>query len=560
MIARHPWRHVTRTTVAWFVTYWTVFFISLCINDRHKVWNGANLTSRLPELIELWGWSDAGSYLNLGSALAESGQVPPDLSWIVVLWPIGMPFIYRIAIELSTVGVPILLSLQLITGIVWFACLSSTRALFLRWSNNSTVAHLSLIFFILSPLFRRTLLGSLSIYSDSLTLAFLVLWLTLVLKSVTPAFEECSEARFSAKSVLTLISLAIASGIFLALAALTRSQYRLVAEMVRVTLLFALVLAAASVATFAYLHFKRIEYRPSFPRTSSATNSPTEIMNSTLLTTRLSVIHRQRYLAKYKMFLVLVLALTVVFATFSIVISRYYDWREDLLGDVSWSENGVRQLSNSPDFAWRSNWRYEDELAGFIRIGGQGYACKAEPQICALLHEIEITSGDPFNPYTNTPVASSDYRKFTIAAIVSAPSKWLAEKGAVYSRYARMNHAPFEGGVSTSTTRSQSDLGASLIICSLAACQIWSYSRRRNKLAYFFLGFFGAGTLLAAAIGPSFVAHFEVRYLLVQFFFEHLLKSVAFASVTLCLVRRMRAVSEDRSLLPKNQIHPKVGA
>ena len=544
-------RHSPRLAVAWIVIYWAVFLISLAINHHRKVWNGADLTLTLPELIELWGWSDAGSYLNLGSALAESGQVPPNLSWIVVLWPIGMPFIYRIAIEASAAGIPVLLGLQMIIGITWFACLSSIRGLLLRLSNKHAVAHLVPIFFILSPFFRATLLGQLSIYSDSLTLAFLLLWLTLLLTCLTRAFDESQKDLFSTKNAVQLLALAVASGLFMALAALTRSQYRLVAVTVRAALLITLSLAAVNVVILIYRRFRRTNLRHHVQTNSSSLILSPKNISSTYLSTLTNAFDRVT---------VVFTALAVVFGSYYIVIDRYYDWRKDLLGDVSWSEGGVRQLSNSPDFAWRVNWLNENDLANFIRLGGQGYACRAEPRICSLIHEIETASGDPFNPYTNTPLSSADYRKLTITAIVSSPGSWLAEKGTVYSRYARMNYAPFEGGVSISTPRARSDLGASFAICFLAAYQIWGYCRRHNKVAHAFLGSIGVGTLIAASIAPSFVAHFEARYLLVQFFLEHLLKSVALALLALCFVRRMKALSASQSMRSEQRLVPKFDA
>ena len=506
----------------WPLSFLLVFVFALWSNHRSGAWNGANLSSSLDQLIEGWGWSDAGSYLNLGRALAQLGGVPEDLAWIVVLWPAGMPTVYRIAVRLSDLSFPILLSVQIIVGFVWFVALSLVRSLLLRLMSNRIIPDIVMTVFLLSSFFRDSMLGVLAIYSDSLTLALLVAFVGFLVFAAIPGNSPEIHLFRVTRSNLRRWVFAILAGLSLAGAALLRSQYALVKDLLLIIMVLLGVMTLVAGLMQVFLRQRLMNGGGQVVQIAEL-NGPSARSLPVSLFTSLALRARRLFLfpTVVRMFLAVLLCL----GAFSVVLDRYLDWRQERIVDVPWDPAGARTLSNTSASAWRAVWYSEEMLADFIALGGQGTACRIAPDTCAEIHDLEISSGDPFNIYSNVPLSSGDYQRLATELLRERPLDWVSDKTPYFFDYATMKL-----GVTRADPRSSLDLLWSCVIAIGGLVVISRSAFTRRSLTC--LGALTAAwvVVLGVAIAPSFVAHFEVRYLASMFFTEQLLKSILLGS------------------------------
>lgn len=188
------------------------------------------LTEDPEKMRELFGLSDAGSYLGAALQLTRDGFLEAGNNWIMNLWPPGMVIVDAFLLKYIHNYVPFGVALMSLTAMVWYVVLFVfCHAVYRMWGFLSALGFITLVV-LLSPI-RGYVLGYWVFYADGLGVAFFLGFLVFLTKAL---FSE---------SWKVLAANSLFSGVCLALAAYLRAayhpiQYVLVVVLVAVLLRF----------------------------------------------------------------------------------------------------------------------------------------------------------------------------------------------------------------------------------------------------------------------------------------------------------------------------------
>lgn len=165
----------------WFVQFAILLVIIFFqgINSAH-----GTFTMQLPptRMAEIFGYSDAGSYLQAAQNLVANGRILPEWAWVYNLWPPGMVWLDALVLRLSPIDFGV--TIGLLTALVWSIVLAILTRPFVR--------SLKLLFLILvvevlvlgtSP-FESWMLDEGLMYADGLATGFFLLGLALLVNRV----------------------------------------------------------------------------------------------------------------------------------------------------------------------------------------------------------------------------------------------------------------------------------------------------------------------------------------------------------------------------------------
>lgn len=102
-----------------------IFFVALPEGLRSDIGTvGIPIKADTEMLRNSWGLSDAGSFLEIAKTWANLESITPEQLWILRLWAPGMSLVEVPLIWLSSIGVPIFISLLILTSIIWLGILN----------------------------------------------------------------------------------------------------------------------------------------------------------------------------------------------------------------------------------------------------------------------------------------------------------------------------------------------------------------------------------------------------------------------------------------------------
>lgn len=182
----------------------------------------------------------------------------------------------------------------------------------------------------------------------------------------------------------------------------------------------------------------------------------------------------------------------------------YLSYRLDKFGDIPWDNAGKITWTTSSSFVSMFNWMPSSQLAPFIAEGGQGTACKLDKVACEHFVESELLSPSPFNIYDDGPVSSEQYTRYMHEVMFSQPISWFKSKFPIFLKYW------FSGSSVTSPVPGRFLAGLSSLVgfVVLVSLSVWHLAILRELWPVLLVG------IMVFTIGPPFIAHFEVRYLL----------------------------------------------
>lgn len=436
-------------------------------SDRQGThFQGVSVSATASQASKVWGWSDAGSYLQMGLSLTQTGGISEDLRWTLSFWPPGMATIMSIA--LKTVG----LGGQFIVFLLALNCFLIAILFALVW--RLIRRHLSSLFSFLgisllysTELVRVYLLRDSVIWSDGWAASFLSLSIVLAISSIGARHR-----------ILWIVGSGLTAGI----AIYIRGQY------------FSMIELALWLNVFACgIYFLR-KLLMFFTK------------RKTLSSTRVGALRQS----------------LVGFAvwTFSLVVAcaPYAVWRASTIGDIPWDTKGKLTWTSTESFAMMFNWIDPEDQAEFIREGGGGTACVINRRKCDEISKLESSQDSPFSIYDSTPVSASKYKKLTFRTLLSKPLEWAQYKFPIFLRYW------FSEPTITTPGKSQPLTGL-LALVGLAIGAVLPFARR--KFFELALPISVLLVALAATFAPPFLAHFEVRYLVWPKFVGLLIASIS---------------------------------
>lgn len=436
--------------------YNIVFFFSInlwfAIHDQTSTsFNGVNVFSTATNATPIWGWSDAGSYLQMGIAQAEFGRLTEDLMWTATFWPPGMSYLNAFAIKMVGLEGPFIIVLATITALLWGLVMALILKV-LRAFMRTWIALLAVASVIQTDLYHQYLVRDAIIWSDGYAAAFMCL---------TILFSYFGYS----KSKIQYFAL---SGFSLAGLSYIRGQYFVVVQ-------FFVVLAVCLVGL--NLLFFAINKLWGFGLVRSKNLSFLRLLSAPLL----------------------LLSITSLLVCFP-----YLLWQKNNVGDISWDLKGKWHWTSTDAFAAATNWNYPNQLAGFVDGGGGGTACRVDPVLCATIHTAENATATPFNIYDDQPFTAKQFSDMALKTLMQNPHKWLSVKFPYLVKYWDSRPAVSSPIQSDFPTSELSALGL-LILSTL----IFVKKIREN----FLIVLLTTVVLIGATIGPPFWAHFEVRFL-----------------------------------------------
>ena len=145
-----------------------------------------------------------------------------------------------------------------------------------------------------------------------------------------------------------------------------------------------------------------------------------------------------------------------------------------------------------------------EDQAGFIEEGGGGTACKVDPELCMRVNLAENRDTAPFSIYDSEPHTGQEFYAMTLNTFRQHPIKWFKVKFPVFLKYWNSQPAISSPTKSDFPNSELSAIGFLILVSSF-------FIKRFRK--HWFGPAFITLTLIGATIGPSYLAHFEVRYL-----------------------------------------------
>jgi hypothetical protein len=223
--------------------HWLVQFIMVLIviffqglNTPH----GLVTLQLAPErMAKIFGFADAGSYLQASLSLIDTGRNTPQWAWVLNLWPPGMVWLDAGIIRFSPLDYGV--TIGLITALLWSVTLALLTWPFMRKVKLALVVLLVEIAIIGTSPFQSWMFDEGLFYADGLAAGFFLLGLALIVNRI----------RYAAP-IEVWIRDGIYIGIALAAAIYLRASYQLVP--------FAL--AALAVAISGVVIVKKIRRQP----------------------------------------------------------------------------------------------------------------------------------------------------------------------------------------------------------------------------------------------------------------------------------------------------------
>ncbi len=430
----------------------TILNLWFALHDRTTPYfNGVSAITNSRQATEAWGWSDSGSYLQMGIAQAKFGQLPENLMWTAIFWPPGMGYLNAFAIKMVGLEGQFIFVLAAVTALLWGLVMSLILQI-LRAFMRFWIALLVVAAVIQTDLYHQYLVRDAIIWSDGYAAAFICL---------TILFSYLGYSKFKVRYFAL-------SGFSLAVLAHIRGQYFVVVQFFVVLIVC---LLAINLMVFA---FKKLW---GYGLGSS----------------------KNRNFFKAGTAPLAMLSLAALLACFP-----YLLWQKNNVGDLPWDLKGKWHWTSTDAFAAMGNWMKTEDLAGFVRDGGGGTACKVDPPLCDSINELEKEHPSPFSIYDSEPYSAKHFSAMTLKTFRENPVKWFQVKIPYVLRY--WDSRPAISGPSGSDfpTSELSALG-------LATLALSFFFKRARKL--FLIPAFISVILIGATVGPPYLAHFEVRYL-----------------------------------------------
>ena len=412
-------------------------------------YNGVSISTKPLDAIEVWGYSDSGSYLRAGYSLATDGSISEEHRWMKAFWPPGNMVLDAVSIMVMGVEGQFILFLVLVHVVLWSVALFLVT-LVLRRVLPGTLAIIIVLITLWTDLFQNYLLGVAVVYSDSATAALLVICLAAIILSVQK------------QDSMIWIFL---SAVSLAAAAHFRGQYFLVIQGLTFLALFMVVLLVVMAV------LKQLD--------------STKLFNQ---------------IAKFKDVRLIVLGLV----SFSLCLPNLIA-RERQLGDVTWDTAGKFHWTNTEAFAMMGNWIYEKDHAGFVAAGGGGTACKVKPVKCLEVNTAEMNSEQPFSILDNEPYSARDFQKLTRDIFVTNPLKWAKIKLPYFFKFWYSEPSVTSAVGSQRIMGTWTLIGLVIVLLTAAKHFLLSHQYRVSAILIF--------TIVLATLLPPYLAHYETRYL-----------------------------------------------
>lgn len=184
--------------------------VSLFPNGLNSTHFGVMLLESPERLSEVFGYSDAGSYLKASMELEALNYLTANQHWVINLWPPGM--VWLDAALLRLFGSSFALSLAILSGLIWVT-VASVFAIKIRTNFGQPLAYLSVTFLLMSSPLQIWIFDAGLFYAEGFSIAAFLGGLVLLIRGSLRNVKE------------SLISHGISAGVMFGLAAYFRTTF-----------------------------------------------------------------------------------------------------------------------------------------------------------------------------------------------------------------------------------------------------------------------------------------------------------------------------------------------
>ncbi len=181
-------------------------------------------------MIEIFGFADAGSYLQAAQNLVANGRIVSEWQWVYNLWPPGMVWLDALTIRFSPLSFGV--TIGLVTSLVWSIALALLTWPFIRTLRAAAIVFLIEVLLMSTSPFQSWMFDEGLFYADGLAAGLFLIGLTLIVIRVrkpAPLQSWIRDGLFA--------GIAFASAIYL------RASYQLVPYALAAVTLLVVVLA-----------------------------------------------------------------------------------------------------------------------------------------------------------------------------------------------------------------------------------------------------------------------------------------------------------------------------
>ena len=133
-------------------------------------------------MVQIYGFSDSGSYLQAALSLIEHGQNIPEWQWVLNLWPPGMVWLDAAIIVISPQGFGVILGF--VTSAVWATTFSVIAWPLMRTKGAVAFVLLTELLVLATSPFQSWMLDEGLLYADGFASATFLLGLALIVNRV----------------------------------------------------------------------------------------------------------------------------------------------------------------------------------------------------------------------------------------------------------------------------------------------------------------------------------------------------------------------------------------
>ncbi len=393
------------------------------------------------ELQKLFGGGDRRYYLEAGLDLAAYNKIRQEYYWIYQLWPPGMSILNGLIFKVTQ-------SNNLITfahSVIASSLLSYFFINVYRFAQIIQIKIGTLVFivaFYAQSFSRDWFFTDLMFYADSIGTL-------LVLTAFCKILIYLNSNRVFLKSLEEGFSI----GTILCAAALMRSPYIIILQLITYTCLFVIVFESVRLFSLGI---------------QKSRNRKHQLSN-----------------------LILVSTIVIVSTLFS---NMWLDFREKnmAIGNSDWTATQSTSII--------SPWVPQNQMAGFIREGGAGWACKIDNIKCT---EFSVRENVNKESYSGQNVAIEEYQLETMKVILNNPIAYLQDRIQMFKKVWRA-----EAGLDIKMRESAY---VSNILFALLFIFV-SYILLQVKTDYAYIIIL---VIVFSLIAPYLIFHIEVRYFFV---------------------------------------------
>lgn len=291
---------------------------------------GIALTESPEKMATVFGQSDAGSYLSTALELVKLNGLTENKSWVLNLWPPGMPTLEAFLLKLG--GSAFATFYCLLVTIIWSFLISVVSRKIARHYGYLAAGLGAAIILTGTPL-QVWIFGDGIFYAEGVSMAAFVAALVCLIKAAEPISTSAEKTGWG-----------ILTGTFLALSAYFRSTFSTIEIALGVALVISLLV------TFS-------------PRLTSKIGLTRSVMMSHTRTTG---------------------------AIFAVMFALMEPWFEFTMFVT---RQGTRSWSLVSGIFVRGAWQERDTSAGFLKSGGVGWACELDKSFCESVQQFESATG-----------------------------------------------------------------------------------------------------------------------------------------------------------------------